>query len=358
MKPTRGILTILFVCAYLSFANCCHTFKNTEAEIKPQNEQVYTDKITGCIERANDAFQGKTIEHVAVKQQMLPHIFRDSIRHLVKLKSIRFEKCEIESIHPYTFRNLPRVVEIAFTGNNISEIKAETFARDMPVQILNLNDNNIKSVENFQNMPKLKRLLIKNNKISAITNNWFINSTSLQEIDISHNKLENLTANCFQYTKNLVKIDLSYNDISKLSKNTFDILKNIDFLNLRNNRISQIDGNAFVNNAVINHLNLGANKLNYLPTALMDNIKVKTFTITGNPMRCNCIESVTKWLERIEGVMVPLQGCTDSRLPYCVFPKILSLECEENIDNESVQRYMGIIKGNKELLACASDFFY
>lgn len=113
---------------------------------------------------------------------------------------------------------------------------------------------NVKTFDIFcKQWEMLKILNFKNNNLKTM-NDTLKNLPSLEELDVSNNQLQNIEE--FNYGRKLKKLNLSNNQIQSLKGIT---LKNLQILNLRNNKITNTKGIEILLN--LKELDLGYNQI-------------------------------------------------------------------------------------------------
>lgn len=109
-----------------------------------------------------------------------------------------------EELPTQSFNNMPNLLEIDFSHNNITQL----------------------------NTPFAARMLIDEN-------------TQLSTIDLSHNKIRQILASDFDGLTQLTELDLSYNHIYHIDVNSFDTNAYLKVLRLNNNSLTTFDCHVF-----------------------------------------------------------------------------------------------------------------
>lgn len=107
---------------------------------------------------------------------------------------------------------------------------------------VNIDNSQLVKVENeFQSLPLLTRLSLRNNTLESIQPDAFDGTTGIQFLDLTHNKLVSLPPSLFNELTALEKLDLSHNRLRSV-RGLFDSLgKKLRFLNLGFNNLSDVD---------------------------------------------------------------------------------------------------------------------
>ncbi|XP_034314029.2 G-protein coupled receptor GRL101 [Magallana gigas] len=157
------------------------------------------------------------------------------------------------------------------------------------LELLDLQNNNIKDViprKAFHSLKFVSKKVLRNNDI---TNTDFYFSTSmkmLHDLDLSFNSIQNISDYMFDGLDGLRNLNLQNNQISILAEFSFSILKSLRTLNLAYNNIHTIDRLAFQNLFLLAKLNLTGNKLKYLaPERFVALVKLQVLDLSGNGLQ-------------------------------------------------------------------------
>lgn len=224
-------------------------------------------------------------------------------------------KCQNQGLDAIP-HSLPVNTKILFvTGNNISRISADSF----PVQLAQLTDlylsgNELESVDAmvFDNLPNLVRLDLSNNNIQNLSERAFLDDNKLQVLNLSrsfhnHSTMDVLLS--FLRSGQLLQVtvlDLSNNDLVILPDSIFTRLPNLVNLSLQNSFIISIL-NGTLKVPPLRVLDLRDNSLGDLPTSMLAEFSLKPglhIRLGGNPWRCTCvIEDMLLWLKNSTQVL-------------------------------------------------------
>lgn len=235
------------------------------------------------------------------------------------------------------------------SNNYITQINLNGYFLPYSLLKLNLNHNNIGSIQNWFDQRKrnqIKKIEIINNKITKISDSSFRRLQELEYLDLSFNAIRMIENNCFQsssikilnirsnhleviknyyfeHLNDLLILDLSMNRISLINPKSFESQNKLIKLDLSNNQLTQLKSSDFFGLNSLETLDLSSNKLNYLEESSfkhLNNIKEILFSSTeennlsknySNPIHCDCnLEWMLKpkWQHIIKGL-------------YCATPK-------------------------------------
>lgn len=221
-------------------------------------------------------------------------------------QTVKCQKQDLDSI-PHL---IPSNTKILFvTGNNISTIGVDSFPSPLDqLTDLYLSGNEIQSVdlEVFDNLPNLVRLDLSNNNIQEFSERAFPHSNTLQFLNLSrsfHNysQMNSVLNHLLRGNlANLAILDLSNNYLLVPPDNMSANLPSLATLNLQNASIVSLQ-NGTLNLPLLRDLDLQDNSLKNLPAAVLSEFSLAPglrIHLSGNPWRCDCfIEDMLDWLK-------------------------------------------------------------
>lgn len=230
-------------------------------------------------------------------------------------------KCQNQDLDAIP-HSLPTNTKFLFvTGNNISRISLDSFPTRLELLTdLYLSGNEMESVEAkvFDNLPKLVRVDLSNNKIQTFSERAFSDNNTVQVLNLSksfHNHSFIDVIQSLLQSGNLLQLtalDLSNNDLVILPDDIFASLSNLVNLSLQNSSIISIQ-NGTLRVPPLRDLDLRDNSLRDLPTTTLAEFSLKSglrIRLAGNPWRCDCfIEDMLSWLKNSTQV-VDMQNLT------------------------------------------------
>lgn len=127
---------------------------------------------------------------------------------------------------------------------------------------VNIDNSLLTTVEGeFQNLPLLKRLSLRNNTIQTIAEDAFRGTTNIEYLDLSYNRIASLPSQIFYELNILIKLALSYNRLHTID-GLFDRFKStLKFLNLEFNNLTDVDDALHANLTGLRSLSLNSNPL-------------------------------------------------------------------------------------------------
>uniref|UniRef100_A0A671WH65 Trophoblast glycoprotein n=1 Tax=Sparus aurata TaxID=8175 RepID=A0A671WH65_SPAAU len=221
-------------------------------------------------------------------------------------------------------QSLPANTTVLFvTGNNISRISVDSFpTRLEQLTDLYLSGNELEYVDAmvFDNLPNLVRLDLSSNNIQNFNEEAFPRDYPLQILNLSrsflNHSLVDMVLSVLQ-KGNLLQLkvlDLSNNDLVILPDDVLAGLPSLLTLSLQNSSIISIE-NGTLRVPPLRDLDLRDNGLKNLPPVTMADFSLKPalrIRLAGNPWRCDCfIEDMLPWLKNSTQI-VDVQNLTCS----------------------------------------------
>ncbi|KAL0100146.1 hypothetical protein PUN28_019526 [Cardiocondyla obscurior] len=210
----------------------------------------------------------KSLLYFSVSNNRINSIDSSAFRDNNDLLYLNLSRNVLSSLYPEVFLNLPNLEVLDLSENILYSFPR--ILKEMQITILYLYGNYIKELtpQIFENMPKLKKLLLGDNKILEIDVSSFNGLSSLEELDLSKNKLYFLPEG---WTKSLVSLK---------------------YLDLSNNQFASLESLSLMNNLSLTEVYLMMNPLEYLNVSYFENLPQNlTINLMNN-------SSFTKWGER------------------------------------------------------------
>lgn len=167
------------------------------------------------------------------------------------------------------FTNLPQVVTLNFSTNNLKDIpiaiQNAKFGPQLQNLILSNNSINLRHVTPFSNFKRLKTLKLDSNDLKRIVEDDFYGLDELICLDLNQNKIKVLPMRTFLHTRNLTDLRMYGNNLIKVEP--FVSLPFLKTLDLSQNKLVTLSNNPFGNLPSLRVLNLANNRLNVLKTS-------------------------------------------------------------------------------------------
>ena len=138
----------------------------------------------------------------------------------------------------------------------------------------------------FSRVRNLRDLTLVTNKITEVKNKTFLHLTELQLLNLNNNRIRSLTGDCFQDLSNLEELYLKQNKISVIHSNVFREMKKLRILNLSSNQLRSVSDKTFDGLSRLEILILSQNRIKHFTSAVCQQLKsVQILDIRGNPIK-------------------------------------------------------------------------
>jgi len=159
---------------------------------------------------------GKKIDAIEVRNStlssMIPQMTGQSY-----VGSIWMRSNEITSIDNQAFRGTEQNIKRLDLGaNQLTSVNFSMFDAFSQLQVLNLGENQLRSIENAGNAPSLRVLYLNSNKIKIIGPKAFYGLEALEYLDLRWNLLQVISSAAFQVSSHRWQLRLRSNQISTL----------------------------------------------------------------------------------------------------------------------------------------------
>lgn len=274
-----------------------------------------------------------------------------TLKNCTKLVSFRMTNCRLESIDENYFRNLIDIVIIDISHNNLVELSANQFSANSKLNHLDISNNIIGMLNAFifRSNSKLSSLKMAKNKFKSLPEKIFDSLVDLEYLDLGYNEIETIPTMLFSKTRKLDVLLLDNNKIKTIHENTFvsvisltklllssNSIKNFNYkivspikrlieLNLDNNHLTDISKEFFDNENYLLILNVSCNMVVDLEPPANSYLSTKII-IHGNPLNCNCLNSLFRHQDLQFSLDWPRQG----QHPSCIVSN--SGVCDKNIN--------------------------
>ncbi|XP_047533127.1 carboxypeptidase N subunit 2-like [Vanessa atalanta] len=204
----------------------------------------------------------------------------------------------------------------------------------LSVYILDLNGNNITSLQRFPNDIKMRRLQIANNRLTRVDRDAFKGLDYLIDIDLSGNNISyvdpeafldshgllnvelqdnplNMIEGPFLMSSTLQYLDISNCNLSIINSQFFDNITSLTTLDLSNNPLISLEGDVFNVLTSLETLKINDCKLNIITGNLFSSlINLKNLEMAGNDLSNINWPEVLGTLTRLEYLNLRKSGLT------------------------------------------------
>ncbi|EEZ97559.1 decorin [Tribolium castaneum] len=239
------------------------------------------------------------------------------------LQLLQIYDCGVKTIEPLT--NLPKLTKLRITHNKLAKIPTNIFS-NLPLETLALSQNQITTIEKFAfaNMTKLKKLFLDGNNLTGFNvPDYVTRPETLDRLWLHQNQLPELTNYMLEGLTNLKILNLGFNSISRIEPKTFEQTPKLENLVLTNNQLTSIDGAVLPATGLQNLkiLYLDHNRLMFLSSNFLFRLNsLKAMSIGGNPWQCPCLDLVLRWLYDNEVGLKCDKDFFGGKRPVCVVP--------------------------------------
>ncbi|XP_062575134.1 uncharacterized protein LOC134237068 [Saccostrea cucullata] len=131
-------------------------------------------------------------------------------------KYLNLNMNNISSLQDYEFEGWLQALK--FTGNGLTELPENLFRKLKEIEHIDMSLNNIQRLPSslFRGLTLLKHLDAHANNLTEIQMDLFVDNKELIYIDFSRNKIERIHKNAFRYLDNLQELHLKNNNIISL----------------------------------------------------------------------------------------------------------------------------------------------
>lgn len=272
---------------------------------------------------------------------------------------------EIRTIAPGAFNGYASLRIILLGRNKLNDLPTKLWDDNTKALQLQINDNNLTRLRRnvFANLLSLRSLFLDRNRIREVQKGAFNGLFRLRSLYLLYNNISFLPSTAFRHLKALTTLNLSNNRMTRLRREVIMELTLLQRLDLSNNKMVVVDSDAFIGSIHLLWISLAGNNLVHVPLSTFDSaISLKTvflskneifslvglnnflfqhtelrrFTLSGNPLNCDCsLEPLRVWYkihdpieEAVCGSPTPLTGfrLTNLNDSLCFLGKIGCLE--------------------------------
>lgn len=210
--------------------------------------------------------------------------------------------------------NLNQLVYLDLSHNEITEIRANTFANLVNLKHLNLSSNHINILieGSFLGLNHLKELRLDWNQIKVIPARYFSNLHNLKSLDLRCNPLEMSVGHIFVGLFQLEILKISSTAQNGLNSLVFDGLTSLKTLELLGSNVKSIEPITIFGKNLV-HLDLSNNSIELTNEEMFSGLKNLTnFQLNSNGLK-NIEENIFRRLERLEVLSLENNGLCQLR---------------------------------------------
>ncbi|CAG4989018.1 unnamed protein product [Colias eurytheme] len=184
----------------------------------------------------------------------------------------------------------------------------------LSVYVLDLNENNITSLESFPSDIKMRRLQIANNRLTRIERQGFKGLEYLIDVDLSGNNITYVEPEAFLDSRGLLNVELQDNPLGN-TDGPFLISSTLQYLDISNCNISIINPQFFDNITSLTTLDLSNNPLVSLYYSVFDDLtSLETLKLNDCKLK-NLTENVFLALVNLKNLELAGNYLTDTNWP-------------------------------------------
>ncbi len=155
---------------------------------------------------------------------------------------------------------------IDISQNSLRRLPESVFAHTRRLTRVDLSHNQLQSLSGvFVDLYALEELLLNDNLLLTLTDDWFRNAPNLRVIHLENNVIFDIDENALQPLKRLAHLHLSFNFLNDIRNSMFRYNVALTLLNLDHNHITVIDPHAFRGVPKLRELRLQNNRCQFHP---------------------------------------------------------------------------------------------
>ena len=210
----------------------------------------------------------------------------DSLHPLDQLETLDLSANQITSLPAALFQTTPSLRQLDLSNNSLADLGGRLLAplRHLEVLILSNNQLALEQTESsvFGQLVRLVVLDLARNRIVRLWRHLLADLYSLQSLNLEDNQIESIEASAFTALSNLHTLKLSANRLTSVGSSYFNGLLVLSRLKLDDNRIASVQADSFQNCSNLQELDVRGNRLEHVPTALRALTLLKTLDVSHN----------------------------------------------------------------------------
>lgn len=148
------------------------------------------------------------------------------------------------------------VTNVLFSNCSMAYLPQRFFRKVQYPEVIKIKSPGAGSIKrgDFGNNNKLKKLLMKENRLRELSSYLFVYTPNIEEVDFSNNEISRIDPDTFvDGVDKLKRIDLANNHIQSLDANLFANVVHLEYLDMDKNELVQLNCNIFPSESVVNH---------------------------------------------------------------------------------------------------------
>ena len=264
---------------------------------------------------SNLTFKCQNLLELTLKSNFISSV-PNFVKNCSNVRTIDLSENKITSLHNDTFSGLANLVDLDLSGNQLVQIKNNSFgfsnvSSSSSLSSLNLSNNRLASIDQlaFDGLKNLRLLSLNDNFVDDL-NGIFSHLAALEWLNVSSNKVD-----WFDYAflpPSLTSLDLSNNLITDLSN--FYGLENfrLQVLDASNNLVARIAPNSFLLSLV--HIRLEKNQISEIvPNSFSHLDNLQSVDLRYNGVHRLAAESLITSYKNVHG-----EWFVEALFPICV----------------------------------------
>ncbi|XP_071751505.2 uncharacterized protein LOC139908662 [Centroberyx gerrardi] len=249
-----------------------------------------------------------SLSTLQLQQNPLKVVTSSLLQLCVNVTDVDLAHNHIQNLSDNSFRSLQQLRTLNLKGNRLSSVPGAT--RNLPTLVeLDLSFNQISALgcHDFANLTSLRELSLQINSISTLKDCVFKDLNKLQSLKLQTNSISNLNGAFKKYLPNLKFLYLNENELTTITQREFASLQSLQSLALHQNQIKTLKNGAFIGLTNLVNISLESNKLEN------KEINAGVFSGVRNLRRLNLMDNHIKYN-------------TDAEMPDPPFSQLTRLE--------------------------------
>ncbi|XP_023128625.2 toll-like receptor 13 [Amphiprion ocellaris] len=204
-----------------------------------------------------------TLSSLQLRYNKLKIVSSDLFKLCVNVTELDLTKSNIKAIDDNAFKSLRSLKILTLSSNRLPSVPAAT--RNLPALLeLDLSNNNISSLQchDFADQTKLRQLNLYRNSIPDLKDCLFKDLTQLQVLKLQSSHIRKLNGAFKRYLPNLTQLNLYGNELTAIKGGVFKSLRSLQNLSLHQNKITTLEKDSFVGLTNLTRIQLQSNNIN------------------------------------------------------------------------------------------------